>query len=96
MSGVRSSYDEKTALSAGKVSRARPSAAAHAIKPGAPVGGKGILRKVTLFGGGGDPLKKRILIHGRATLPLFFLLGPFARIDLLSLFLISTGLGQKR
>jgi hypothetical protein len=30
----------------------------------APIGREGILRKVTLFGGGGDPLQKRILTHG--------------------------------
>ena len=33
------------------------------IKPGAPVGSQCILRKVTLFGGCGDPLQKRILTH---------------------------------
>ena len=30
----------------------------------APVGGKGILRKLAFFDGRGDPLKKRILPHG--------------------------------
>ena len=31
------------------------------FKPGAQVGGKGILRKLAFFGGRGDPLQKRIL-----------------------------------
>jgi hypothetical protein len=33
------------------------------FEPGAPVGDKGIVRKLTFFGGSGDPLKKRILPH---------------------------------
>ena len=42
------------------------------IKPGAPVGRQGILRKVRFFGGCGDPLQKQILTH--AFLAFFFLL----------------------
>ena len=41
--------------------------------------GKSILRKVTLLGGRGEPLKKRILTHGGASPPLFFPTGSKSR-----------------
>jgi hypothetical protein len=42
-------------------------------EPGAPVGQERIVGELTFFGGGGDPLKKRILPHRhRAPLPFLF------------------------
>jgi len=60
----------------GKVSRASPSVAAHAIALSQVrrISNKRVFRKVTLFGCCSDPLQKCILIHGRDALPLFFLL----------------------